>query len=362
MKYCSKCILPENFPAIKFDDNGVCSYCHEYEPTIPKGKEAFLKALEPYRKSNGEPDCLVAFSGGRDSSYGLHYIKKELGMNPIAFTYDWGMVTDLARRNQARMVGKLGVEHVIVAADIEKKRRNIRKNVEAWLKKPDLGMVPLFMAGDKQCEYYAKKVARQNNIKLIIFCRGLRLEQDELKFAYAGNITDSNPDGVIHYMSFVNKIKLLYYYAKNYILNPSYINISIWDTFFAYYVTYMMKTDFEYFWHYIPWNEKTIVDTIVNEYGWEKEPQTAQSWRTDDGTSPFYNYIYNAVGGFTENDAFRANQVREGMITREEAFELVKIENQPRTDALKWYFESIGVDHDRALSIVDSIPKTYKHP
>ena len=72
-------------------------------------------------------------------------------MNPVAYTYDWGMVTDLgAPQHQSRMCGKLGVEHIIVAADIRKKRDYIRKNVEAWLKSPHLGMVTLFMAGDKQ--------------------------------------------------------------------------------------------------------------------------------------------------------------------------------------------------------------------
>jgi len=63
------------------------------------------------------------FSGGRDSSYALHYIVKELGLKPIAFSYDWGMLTDLGRRNQARMCGKLGVEHILISADIRKKTR-----------------------------------------------------------------------------------------------------------------------------------------------------------------------------------------------------------------------------------------------
>ena len=43
----------------------------------------------------------MAFGGGRDSSYGLHLLVKEFGMHPLTFTYDWGMVTDLARRNIA---------------------------------------------------------------------------------------------------------------------------------------------------------------------------------------------------------------------------------------------------------------------
>ena len=46
------------------------------------------------------------------------------------------MVTDLGRRNISRMCGKLGVENIIVAADITTKRDYIRRNLEAWLKSP----------------------------------------------------------------------------------------------------------------------------------------------------------------------------------------------------------------------------------
>ena len=109
-----------------------------------------MKQLEKHRKSNGEPDCIVTLSGGRDSCFVLHTFVEEYGMNPIAYTYDWGMVTDLARRNQSRMCGGLGVEHIVISADITTKRENIRKNVEAWLKRPSLGTIPLFMAGDKR--------------------------------------------------------------------------------------------------------------------------------------------------------------------------------------------------------------------
>ncbi len=63
------------------------------------------------------------YSGGLDSSYGVHDRKTALKMNLVAFTYDWGMVTDLTRRNQARIGGQLGVEHSVRSADIQAKRR-----------------------------------------------------------------------------------------------------------------------------------------------------------------------------------------------------------------------------------------------
>ena len=139
MRRCTRCILPETMPFIEFDEEGVCSYCRTYVPMPVESKEAALAALKK-KKRGGNPDAdsLFMLSGGRDSCFGLHYAVRELGLTPIAYTYDWGMITDIARRNAALMCGELGVEHIIVSADIAWKRANVRKNLHAWLKKPEL--------------------------------------------------------------------------------------------------------------------------------------------------------------------------------------------------------------------------------
>jgi hypothetical protein len=277
-------------------------------------------------------------------------------MNPIAYTYDWGMVTDLARRNQARICGKLGIEHIIISADIKTKRKNIQRNVRAWLKKPDLGMIPLFMAGDKQYFYYANKLRKQMGIKLVFLC-GNRLEKTGFKSLFSGI---SEEEGRRTYdISLFKKIKLANYYAKQFLLNPSYLNRSILDTLFAYYSAYILSHDFAWLFQYINWDEKEIMSTLINEYDWEVASDSDVTWRIGDGTAAFYNYIYYTVAGFTENDTFRSNQIREDMITREEALELVKVENKPRYDSIQEYSHQIGFDCEEALYIINSIPKLY---
>lgn len=355
---CSKCILPATTPFITFNVDGVCNYCSEHQPIIYQGRAALEPLLAKHRKNNGEPDCLVAFSGGRDSSYGLHLVKNELGMNPIAFTYDWGMISELGRRNQARVLQKLKVEQILVSADIEMKRRHIRKNILAWMKNPHLGMVPLFMQGDKQCEYYADQVMKKYDIPLMIYCRGNELEKDEFKTGHCG-VRDADPGGVIHNLAFSNKAKLLGFYGLQYLKNPAYINESLFETAFGYFSTYIQPHDYAYLWHYLPWNEDTIVETLTSEYNWELSPDTPTSWRIGDGTPAFYNYIYYQVQGFTENDSLRARQVREGIITREKALELVRAENQPQYNNLKWYFDTLELDGDAVLSVVDGMEKLY---
>lgn len=150
LRRCTRCLLPETFPGISFDERGVCSICRDYKKNLPKGKKRFLSELSKQHTVNSRYDCIVPISGGRDSCYILHYLVRELHLNPVAYTYDWGLVTDLARRNIQRMCSSLGVEHILISADIRKKRENVKKNVEAWLKRPTLGTIPLFMAGDKQ--------------------------------------------------------------------------------------------------------------------------------------------------------------------------------------------------------------------
>jgi tRNA(Ile)-lysidine synthase TilS/MesJ len=360
LKRCTKCLLPETFPFIQFDNQGVCNYCHNYILKKQGAREQeFKELLKQYRSNDGKPDCIVPFSGGRDSSYGLHYIVHELGLHPITYTYDWGMVTDLARRNIARVCGKLGIENIIVSADIRVKRKNIRLNVEAWLKKPQLGMIPLFMAGDKQFFYYVNQIKKQTGIKLDIWSTNF-LENTDFKVGFCGispNFDKTRPD----YLPFWSKIGLAWYYTKNFITNPAYLNSSLIDTIASFYAYYAEpRTHFYQLYDWVKWDEQKIEKTLFEEYNWEISPDTTTTWRIGDGTAAFYNYIYYTVAGFSEFDTFRSNQIREGLITREEGLKLINQENRPRFESMKWYFDTIGVDFEKAIKVVNAIPKLYK--
>ena len=359
LKRCTKCILPETFPFIAFDNQGVCNYCNNYQK---KSKTRSLNELKelvaPYRSKDGSPDCLVPFSGGRDSMYVLHVIKKELGLNPIAFTYDWGMVTDLARRNIARICGELGVENIIVAADMHWKRANIRKNIKAWLKKPELGMIPLFMAGDKFFFFYADKVKKQTNIKLNIW--GINhLENTDFKTGFGGLAPQFDKEK-IYSLSVKNQLKLFRFVGQNIFKSPGYLNQSILDSLGSFASRYFAKkTDYYHLFDYLLWDEKTIEDTIIGQYKWETSIDTDSTWRIGDGTASFYNYVYTLVAGFSENDTFRSNQIREGMISREYALSKIYEENKPRYNSLKWYLEIVGLDFEATIKRVNQIPPLF---
>ena len=356
LRRCTRCVLPETVPFLEFDDNGICSDCRSFVPYTWKGTEAFHEAVRPYRRGGTAPEVLMPLSGGRDSCYTLHYVKKELGLNAVAYTYDWGMVTDLARRNQSRLCSKLGVEHVWVSADIGRKRENIRKNVAAWLRKPDLGLIPLFMAGDKQFFYYAEKVAKQIPVELTIYSMN-RLEYTDFKSGYCGIGRGVRADQ----QGSVASLKMINYYLRAFAANPRYLNASIADTAWAFAIYYLSPVHRRYLISedYIPWHEETIIRTLRDEYDWELAHDTKTTWRIGDGTAPFYNYVYYTVGGFSEIDTFRSNQVRAGTLDRARALELVNSENELRFDSIKWYCDTIGIDALDALRAINSISKRY---
>ena len=359
LKRCNKCYLPETFPFIKFDSNGICSICSNYISKAKGGKdEEFKTLMKKYQSKTNKPDCIVPFSGGRDSSYSLHYIVNELELKPLTYTYDWGMVTDLARRNISRMCGKLGIENILISADIKRKRENIHKNVKAWLKRPELGMIPLFMAGDKQFFYYVNKIKKETGIKLDIWSMN-RFEDTQFKSGFSNVRPEFDKKGVDS-LSLSSKIRMVTYYLKNFILNPSYINTSLLDTMSSYYSYYIEKRhDFYQIFDFIKWDESSIENILLNEYNWELSNDTTTSWRIGDGTASFYNYIYYTVAGFSEFDTFRSHQIREGQITRGEAKRLINVENQPRFESLRLYLETINIDFERAIKKINKIPKLY---
>lgn len=360
LRRCTKCILPETMPYISFDAAGVCNYCKTYTlRNVPKPKEDLFNLVKPYRR-DGALDCIVPFSGGRDSCYGLHLIVKELGMNPITYTYDWGMVTDLGRRNISRMCAELGVENIIIADDIDKKRRNIATNLKAWLKSPHLGMISILTAGDKHFFRHVETVKRQTGIGLNLW--GVNpLEVTHFKAGFLGIPPDFDEKRVYMH-GWQKQMEYQSLRFKAMLKSPGYFNSSLWDTLSGeYYRSFTEKKDYYHIFDYWSWDEKTIDDTLIGEYDWETAVDTSTTWRIGDGTAAFYNYIYFTVAGFSEHDTFRSNQIREGVITREEALKLVQNENQPRYQNIRWYLDALGMDFDAVIKVVNAIPKLYKY-
>jgi hypothetical protein len=119
---CPRCLLPGQFRFIEFDDAGLCNYCRVHGSVIDETRDPQtrmrLSALIASRclAREGDYDCLVAYSGGKDSTYVLKLMRQDFGLRTLALTIDNGFLPEAAKRNVALGVGRLGVDHVWVTA------------------------------------------------------------------------------------------------------------------------------------------------------------------------------------------------------------------------------------------------------
>jgi glutamine---fructose-6-phosphate transaminase (isomerizing) len=352
LQRCTRCVLPETFPFITFDEDGVCNFCHNYKKRELKGMDALENLLKEHRDANGSVKCVVSFSGGRDSSYGLHFVKKVLNLDSVAFTYDWGVATDIAQRNQVRMCEKLGVEQIKITANLDRKRANIKANLQAWLKKPDLGTIPVLTSVGQQFFYYANQVGKRLGRELIVLC-ATPFEHTYFKMGFSGIRPFTN-------LTMSEKIALAFKYLQKYAGNPAYINRSVFDTLGGYLSFYIVPHNYLRLFEYIPWDENEVNSTLINQYDWEISDETPSTWRIDDGTVPLSDYMYYMMSGLTINDTFRSNQIREGCITRDEALKILQLESRPRFRAIEWYCGKVGVDFKSTIRAINKAPRLYK--
>src|SRR5260221_10841899 len=114
MKHCARCGLPETYETIEFDAAGICNICRQNEfkrETIDwSGRKAALDALVEQYRGKYPYDCIVPFSGGKDSTYTLWYLMKEYRIKPLVVQFNHGFMRENLQQNSERTFKKLGVE------------------------------------------------------------------------------------------------------------------------------------------------------------------------------------------------------------------------------------------------------------
>lgn len=114
MKKCTLCLLPETHETISFDSKGVCSVCQnrKYREEVLNWntKRIELDALLSKVRGLADYDCIIPFSGGKDSTYTLYFAVKELDLKPLVVSFDHGFYRPNMLANRDKVVEKLGVD------------------------------------------------------------------------------------------------------------------------------------------------------------------------------------------------------------------------------------------------------------
>lgn len=115
---CERCVMDTTDPDIRFDPNGVCNHCKQYEEEIrtkvqpgligSKKIEGIIHAIKTHG-ADKPYDCILGVSGGVDSTY-VAYLAKQYLLRPLAVHFDNGWNSELAVRNIERALKKLDMD------------------------------------------------------------------------------------------------------------------------------------------------------------------------------------------------------------------------------------------------------------
>ena len=112
---CTRCNMPTSYEGLSLDELGVCEICRASEEKMKidwKAKREQLEKIFDKYRSDTNYDCIVPVSGGKDSAYQMHMLKKEFNMNPLAVTFSHNLFSQEGRENLRMMLDKLDIDHI----------------------------------------------------------------------------------------------------------------------------------------------------------------------------------------------------------------------------------------------------------
>lgn len=329
-RMCSRCLLTEHTPGITFDEAGVCSYCRTYDSklnVLGEGKLVELLEAQKTKCRDRKHDCMVGVSGGRDSTYTLYKLVKDYGMRVLGIHYDNPFQSEQAVRNMERASEILGVEILRWSHKETATLRGTKKALKLWSRRPSAPLIPLVCLSCKAAFPIQLKHARENGVSLYVIGSN-PLETASFKSEEFGGAR------TYHKLSNIPRIikKSLGEVARN----PGYLGLS-WKLVFLTYLgashssPYMRARfgDIQVIrlFDYIKWNEKEVESVIARELDWKKSPEVESSWRFDCRLDYVKRKMYASTVGVTELRDLFSKMVREGIMTREEAIERLKRED-----------------------------------
>jgi len=157
---CKNCIL-YSFAGIELDSEGNCNFCAGSSSKLPIwekvsitqqdrdwAREDWNKTVVEMKKNRGKQqyDCVLGWSGGKDSTSMLDYLVNELELNPLAVSIDPGTMSDVARENVAKALQKIKVDHMLID-DLKDTFLRFFRWIAVDFDSNELG------AGSEQCRY-----------------------------------------------------------------------------------------------------------------------------------------------------------------------------------------------------------------
>lgn len=316
MRYCKRCVMPDTRPGITFNEEGICSACQSYERRKfidwDKRWKEFEQLCDKYRGSNGsDPDCAVAVSGGKDSHYQVHLLKNIMHMNPILFSVEDNFpMTEAGKHNLKNISEEFGCNIISLKTDISTQKRLMRYMFKTYGK-------PTWYI-DRLIYTYPLIMALKFNTPLLVYGENVSYEYGgtDAKETYSAKEQVNN--GVASDFSDSELVEKAGITMNDLVLTkaPS--------------VQELDKLDPIYLSYFTPWNSVTNYE-FAKKHGfhdltheWDRTHHVENFDQVDSRAYLVHSWMKYPKFGHQFATDYASRFVRYGMISREEAVDLVK--------------------------------------
>ena len=309
MKVCKNCTLNDNIFSVRINEDGLCNYClqtnktnsnistKEYAEKEKKLAEAFVKYKDlPYQ-------VVLAYSGGKDSSFTLYNLREKFNVSILAVTFDNGFLTEECRQNIHKVTANLGVDSITIKPSFSKLAKvfNMAASKEIYPKKAleRASSICTACIGIVKATVYKEAILR----KIPFICFGWTPGQAKVK----------DPVMKLDYrMLLANQKQILEPIVKD--LGDEYKKYFIDPEWMEARKEYVPSLAYPLV--FSNYNENELLDTIKN-IGWKKPKDTDMN-STNCLLNSYANYIHERDYGYNPYSLEISNLVREGFLTREE--------------------------------------------
>jgi len=343
LKYCVRCCIPQTQEGVIFDELGVCQACQSAEQKIHidwTQRETVLRGIldDAKAKAGNNYDCIIPISGGKDSTFQLHVLTQVYGMKPLAVTFSHNWFSETGWYNLQNSLEQFNVDHVMFTPNRKLVNKLARHSLEGigdacWHCHAGVGAFPL-------------QAAVRFNIPLLI---------------WGESIAESS--GRASYLNPVRKFDREYFTKVSAKLRPDQMvrdDVSLRDL-----EPFQVPSaeDCErvgvhgiHLGDYIFWDDERQTEFVRDNYAW-RETQVEGSFKRYKSAECIMPGVHD-LACYTKRGYGRATfhasvDVRAGLLSRDEAWDLIRQNDGVRPEGLDYYLKITGMSEEEFFATLE---------
>ncbi|MFH2060669.1 MAG: N-acetyl sugar amidotransferase [Pseudomonadota bacterium] len=367
VKFCVKCVMSNQRPTsaiefkhtieskkktLRFDEKGVCDACRvaEQKEKIDweKREQELLELLEKHRRSDGQYDCIVPGSGGKDSGLQAHILKYKYGMNPLTITWPPILYTEYGYKNFKNWIDIGGFDNISFHRNGKVMKLLTKLSIENLLHP-----FQTFILGQKNL---APKLAIKYDIPLIFY--------GENEAEYGNPIADNQVSLRDKSYYAMKNIKDIYLggVSIDELTDKYDIRLNDLMSFLPADVSELEQSDIEvhYLGYYLKWTPQEAYYYCVENTGFKARPFRTQGTYSkynsiDDKIDDLHYYTTYIKFGIGRATYDVSQEIRNRHLTRDEGRALVKrFDGEFPGRYFVEIMDYIGMDSDHFMDLCDT--------